>query len=296
MSFSIVELGPNSASISVTSESQDTIRATLINWYSQHGWQLYDSYNDGSSNRCFILRNLCAGGITYKYAQFVISASIRMEVYENWNPVTRTGTNRGQVVYDHSCPVSSVRLYVFASQKHLGLMSQVSTTYSDPSFIFEAKRENPSDINEAGGYPAFFITSVSRLINNGGAPCPQSFPRTIAGVGASAGAASAIRSKFLFESGRSDVWTTKYYPVRSDTMLDVAETPSVFPFWNTTGMVHPTQYMGRVYAVKIIPRNFGNMLDTVNIKCDADGLTDPNGSDVQHFILTNDFSRIAVPA
>lgn len=297
MAISILDLGPNSASLTISSAPASAVRDAMVDWYTQHGWSLYDSYGDAWGSPFFVFRNLCAGGAAYKYVRFEITSIIRIEVYESWNSTTHTGTNKGQYSgsHDHALSLTSSRIYLFASSKHIGIMTLVTTTYSDPAFIFEVKRENPSDQNEATGYPAYFVTSASRLVIHGGTAYPHSFPRTIGGVGAAASALSSIRSRLLFDTGNAYSGTSKYYPTRTDTSSDIAETPSIFPYWAPTDASFPTQFMGRVFAVKIIPRDFGSMLDTVNIKCNAEGLSDPNGTDVQHFILASGQARIAVP-
>lgn len=297
MTVSITALGANSAVLTLTGETQDGFRVAISDWYSTHGWTQHDSFINGGGDRCLVMKAPCAGGIAQKYVQFVITgAAINVFPYEAWNAVTHVGTNQGLTANNgaQAITLSSCKLYLFATNRYLGIMSLNGVTYSDAAFVFEVKRENPNDMDEATGLPAFYSTTITRSVLYGGAYNSAAFPRTVSGAGNVANKYSMSRSKNHLITG-NDGSTTAIYPARTDTALDVADTPVMYPLggWATT---HRHQYMGRVYGLKTLPRDFGSMLDTVNVKCNSEGMTDALGTDVQHIILSNTYCRIALPA
>lgn len=298
MTITVADLGPNSASLTITNETMDTVRQAVSDWFTAHGWTAHDSFTDGNGYRIVVLKSLCVGGVAFKYVSIRIgTADIYILPAENWNAVTRTGTNPASMSPSASQTFSLVssKLYLFASPRYIGLMVLVGTTYGDPTFVFEVKRENPSDLDEATGFPAFFGTTCSRATLHSGIHNSTSFPRTRNGTGNAASFYGGLRSRLNFTTGNGGPDGTGFiYPARTDTMLDVADTPICYPYVSNSH-TNSSQFMGRVYGVKILPRDFGNQLDTVNIKCNAEGMTDVSGTDVSHFILANTAGRIAIP-
>lgn len=291
MTINITELGPNSCSMGIVSDTHVNVRNAIQTWLSQHGWETFDVWGTGT-NSYLSVRALTNQGGAYKYMNFDVRYNnyIDVTISEARNAVTHTGTNT-QIFANYSqyCYITGAStLYLFAAQKHFGMFTLNGASYSVPIFVLEGKREQVGDTD--AGYPSFFATMVGPLAGSQVADRYVAFPRNVEGVSATAaGNGATIRSRNGFSSPSAGI-----YPAQNANIVNCADSPIIHPK-TTNSWVGYNQYLGRIFGVKTLPQSFGAMMDNVMIRCNADGFTDPSGDEVDHFILADGPYRVALP-
>lgn len=288
MAIQLTELGPNSCVINTNNEPNSGVNlmALITTWLSQHGWELFDPVSN--VNRVFRAQN--ADGVTYKYVRIDVSTSnstIYLYHYESWNATTHAGTNLNPISINATSTHQSFSLYLFASARHIALMPKYNGTFGHCLMVLEHSRDN--QVPSVLAYPPVVATygdgAVMRNSNNYG------FARSSSGV-------AGVGNDYAYFSPIHCTVAGSDYPIDSFTSAASVKGFSTIDLWaRFTNAV--SEHRGRIYGLKIGSANFGSHLDTVTIKCDANGFTDQNGQDVEHFILTPisyPSARFALPA
>lgn len=288
MTITVKTLGPNSAMLDVRNETALTIADAVAAWYVQHGWELHDSYLPDVGNRKIVLKALCANGINYKYVMLTFRGTYFLfEIAEAWNATAHTGTNVvSPANYVTQIDPLLTKIYLFAGPRYLSIFVFQGTSFSWPLFCNEAKHESVSSVDRT--YPSFFTTSLQNYGDSANGVKPYLFPRTKLGVGNEYSYSGCLFSKNLINF-RGQM----YYPQMNAARDNCADSPIIHPVREETGAT--IQNCGRVFDLKTLPSAYGGNLDTVVVKCDAEGFSDPNGTDVEHFILANVRVRVAIP-
>jgi hypothetical protein len=306
MTTSITKLGDNAQRISYTSntsiaEMQTALDTVMV----AQGWELFDAAA-GASARCY-RAPIADGNMAFKYMvlDFGTANYMLCKVYEAWNATTHVGTNMA-VVGDNTQYNQQVSLsaggvmWVFANARYAAFFSRTSTlVYGDSqtgSFTgcFEISRDNPEEV--PGSYPAFAWVNGGLAIGynaSGTQLCCFSLPRTVAGqVGNNAYLGNSIATLV----GRTTTANGTAAPLwqQIPTAVNVLSTSGA---WNAfTPYAVTAQYSGttasaqvlrgRFYGLKVLPRNIGSGLDSINLKVDSNlFLDDAQVAPKQHLIL-----------
>ena len=163
----LTTLGPNSAIINYSSESNVVVSNAIRNWLIEHGWTLHDQV----STSVFVLKAPNLDGVTYKYVYFGVNGNVYIRAFESWNATTHVGTNgtypAGGITSDslavqtnHS--TVSGKIYIFATARYLVLLAELTSGGGgsglsngvSPLGVFEFTRDDPDD-TVALGLPCY---------------------------------------------------------------------------------------------------------------------------------------------
>lgn len=298
-------MGSNSCYIAYdTSDTVTTLMTAITTWLTANGWNAYDTI---STSRV-IFNSFNDDGVTVKYLEInCSSSSITCNIYETWNATTHVGTNLSSNISNtmsHSCGSGGTgQVFLYATPRYMTIQIKYGTTYSQSWGVYEIFNDNAQDNSSVPPYVSF-----STSIGTGVGVCYVAPCRTRNGLlSGSAAESSGLIWAFgqlkrtAYNSGNqynSMFWPTAVNPWSGKAL---ASTPSVFmdAYYGSSayGQDFSTNvdFRGRLYGIKMISQNVGASQDIIPIKCDSNGMTDPNGTAVNHHILGFLNYRIAVP-
>lgn len=235
------------------------------------------------------------------------------ECYVNGIANSSSNTTAGQY-YDLT---NGGYFYLFANARYFVVYGKRIgvTTYGNvaqsPTGIFEIA----NDYGETGGYPLFCLLCLNLLLDGGTHPgigfnSPSytfnhfSVPRNTDGTTAAAAEGKCvILTPFggMFKSAPDTSRSPLYY-ISTNCFVPTTNNPwTSKPFSGNliagkvryssslsqvNGLGYPLDILrGRIYGIKMLNSNAGQILDTCSIKVDAQGFQDYNGSDATHHIL-----------
>lgn len=299
MSIIVTELGPNSCSIKVQDEGTNPVNIlnALVDWLLQHGWEMHDNW---ASNKK-VIRAINADGVTYKYVLLDYSVSyayLAVNLYESWNATTHAGTNpAGTYRISGGQDAYAFSLIVFATNRYFGFFNKNPITIGGFQLIGEHSRDNQNA--QVLSYPPTYFTSSLGIVINANTSGFM-FPRSSIGVAGSYHGytyLSNVQSIFYYDRYRSGKGPAFVLPSQyKDGNINAFSTIDLYAYFDNDG---DNEHRGRVYGLKIGPMNFGTLMDKVKINCDSNGFSDPNGQEVDHYILvepTYSDRRFAMPA
>lgn len=289
----VTELGPNSCAINVVTETSNVaLMDAMTTWLLNHGWELHDNWT--TTKRVF--KSLNVDGTTYKYV-LVDMQSIATVIYfyiaEAWNATTHTGTNVNVAQSYNTATISyNCTIYLFATSKYIVTFSKISNVFSNAIIVAEHIKDNT--VPKVTAYPSYIVTSSDGLSATSGG---IGWTRTSLGTGATANASYAYFSNTMsrispLTGGNNSSIDSGFSTAQA--AMNAFATPDLYATFTDTRAEH----RGRLFGIKCGVANFGTMLDRISLKCDANGFTDNNGVDVEHYIIvpaTLTSHRIAIP-
>lgn len=297
----VTSLGSNSCRIDYpVAATLANLMDTVETWITAHGWAVYDA-SAGTSAKAYRALNL--DGSTYKYIVLDYSASgyIKMKVYESWNSGTHAGTNLAfqsdGANYCQRVNLSAgATLYLYAQAAYLlstNVISGVVGSSTGNAFCgcVEVTRDNPED-TVAAGYPCFgwvngyfifapvycFISPRLRDGTTGANAGSYNFVSTILGFSGFMGEAGSPASMYKYMPSFVNAWSAKNWALEmrvGKLMTDGGYT------WSTS-----PEIKGRLLGLKLITKSTGTQGDAIQIKVDATGFPDPNGTLTDHWVLS----------
>lgn len=269
--------------LSALSASCDKANSILISTVAP-GWTLVDQ----SAPQGCVISAPDADGLTTKYARIYSVGSSYIDVmgYENWNPITHTGTNPtlnlGGTNIDPGWTINTVNTFwIFATPRSF-YISDITTKGAG---LFEFTRE--CEYLKGTTYPCFITSSFHGIHSNGGQTAfisgqlgaPSFMPR-MKNLGASGdimAAADIISTASItvknFHTG-SVTYVTVGAPVAALRNANDVLYHEVRPIWISTcnRSTTPVGYgygrqviIGRLYDIQEITIGAGNSFDTLQI-------------------------------
>lgn len=307
MTITVNSLGDNSAAISYSAGStQAEIASSLRTTLSSLGWEVFDEISEAET----VFRAINKSGVGYKFARVAVETSlVVLQSYEDWDAEASQGNNLAYVPnnnFHQKCDLTNGgSLFVFASARWLALLSRVGSDdwgcSQDKTFtgIFEVAKDNPEEV--AGDYPLGFWTTGAMLVGSEGYSSNQgrcgALPRTGAGQeGANAWYYSSIATLVGRSTGSNAYAMYQHIPNGTNPMSPTSAGQIFTPYY-----VESTDWVrGRLYGIKVLPRNVGSIMDKINVRVNSDMFFDAAGSATHlHHVLTayvsNYQPRFAIP-
>jgi len=309
MAVTATVLGPNSKALVFANTTGAEILQAISDTLTAAGWTVWDQV----STTNVVFRSKCYDNVNYKYAQVLYSASNAMylNVFENWNTTSHSGTNQvyldgSGTLYQLSISLTSMTINVFCSARYLYLqLNNAFTTRNDGAGLFEFTRDNPAD-TPALGVPNFFMTTGMHLRADVLDSNTQYFstvggvPRNRAGlVGKPAAMGNALISPngIVGSIGGSNYSGTAH-TIYSGSLGAMVSTPNFVTTASNLSNLVATKaspgvdataasfdWRGRVFGLKTLPTGLGVYGDILPVTCDANGFSDPSGTPVSHIVI-----------
>lgn len=280
MSFTSLQLGSNCTQLTFTNTTVTEIFSAISGLLTSAGYVVHDPI---STTRAVFKTNYYDSTVA-KYIEVNVSSatSILISAWEAWVAMTHTGTNMACAnlqasSYATITTAATMVLYVWANPQFVYLLTNMASNPTGGG-VFEFMRDTGED---ASLTPAF-VTTHAALCGMTALQYVGGVPRARNGVlGSSATSWSALTSVLGVLGGTP---TTLAQP---GNMTAVGFFPVVTPvYWSKFDYSNTaSEYRGRVFGLKMIPRNYGVIGDISSVNCDSDGFTDPTGTAADHFIV-----------
>lgn len=314
MTVTTTALGANTKQISISGELdsaaiQSAVHAAII---ADGWWTLYDDVH----NSFKVYRAINADATSYKYASIsidVMKQKIWLQVWENWNTTTHSGTNQAFDAYGgyyQTYTFNNSDIVVFVHPRYLGLHSYIRSVPGPwPVFCVETTRDNPQD-TAAAGYPCwgFFTPSmVTQLAPIGSGSVAASvnteqfsYPRIRDGstgrtaaqrAGVSAGGARVIsRGQFETTGGSYRVTAQNVHP--NGGLSALMAPANVNPWDSTQALIYAPRVwsglvtlQGRMHAIKASRIVGGALMTTVPVPVDTSDMFSSTGTSKDHYVI-----------
>ena len=296
-------LGTYTKQVSVYGATEfDAIIAAVDQAIVDLGWEVYDTKYRMAVTKVY--RKLNKDATTYKYTIFIWDKSRRRVTQtscESWSLATQTMTNETYSIRgshgQHGITFTNCEIYVFGSDRYLGLLTSINNSYSPWSMCAESEREDSAD-TVAAGYPCWGMTYGNTFLAlnyyNAGRFDPFTYPRSPNG---STGAIAACHMTQVTSVGAFGQLgkAAKY----GDAINAGNAVPRKMKHsWNTsktliTHLKHTQQIWaadatlanwGRVYALKAAPCQ-GKALTKVSVPIDSDFWVSSSDTPANHWVL-----------
>lgn len=298
MAITTTTLGPNSGQIEYDPGS---ILADIItaceNFIATHGWDLFDD-NAGPNAKAF--RAYDKLEVIYKYVvvDFNNSGYVLLRTYESWDKDNHTGLNLAFSSDDNNSNQkinlsSGGSLFILSNPRWLIMESDILGDWGSLGGhawcgCIEITRDNKEDIPERG-IPPFAWINGAKLVNN--LAYMIGFVRL---KGGQTGGTAALHT----------VVSTGWHLGDYDNGIKLADTlPIVKSAWSRkyqaftlkVGAPFYGDYRGRLYGVKVTnipdPVEKLELMDSCKVKVNSDYFEDPAGTNVEHWILTENVTK-----
>lgn len=287
----ITELGPNSCAINVIGEANlNNLANEITTWLAAHGWELYDNWQATKK----VYRAVCADGTTYKYAilDMTTPASVYLNIAESWNATTHVGTNvNTNASYCSTAVTTNSTVYLFASPRYFAFLTKVNGAFNNTIMVLEHARENT--IAKVLAYPPFIATATDGMTTVAGVGISRSSLGTAAAANANYALISPMSCRLHPAMGNNYQFVESGY-LETKGVLNAFCSYDFYASFSNARLEH----RGKLFGIKVGPANFGTVMDRISLKCDANGFSDQDGSDVEHFIIpsgTWGYTRFAIP-
>lgn len=298
-----LSIGPRSKKVSVYGATEfDAIIAAVDQAIVDLGWEVYDTKYKMHVTKVY--RKLNKDASTYKYTVFIWDKSlrrVRQTSCESWSTSTQTMTNETYSLRgshgQHGVTFTNCEIYIFGSDRYLGMMTCIDGSFSPWSLCAESEREDPAD-TVGNGYPCWGMTFGNTFMGlnyfNTARFDHFTYPRAPNGATGAAAACHMTQVTSVGAFGQLG---------RAAKYGDVVQGGNSIPrkmkhAWNTSKtfvshLKHTQQLWaydaslsnwGRVYGVKAAPCQ-GKALARVSLPIDADMWVTSGGTDTEHLVL-----------
>jgi len=316
MAITTTTLGPNSGVVAYTAGSTaDEILAAIRVFAVAHGWTVHHQV----TGQRLVLRARNADGVGFKYLELAYSTSsngsIQMQVWESWNETTSTGTNAANfgttaAYWQRLTLASGGSMFLFVTARYFIMLSRTSdgvfgaATGLSWTGVLEISKDNADEVDGANPIAAWACGPgfVGSLCTSASALHCFSYPRTISGQTAvNASASNTVTTIAGSTSSQSaSARLADQLPAVPNPLSAAGNLFAFTPYAVSSGFGTAANFnvRGRFYGIKLMGKNIGSMLDTVDIKCDSNQFYSPTGVDTKHYVLTESAlgARFAIPA
>lgn len=306
MTITANSLGQNSSALSYTAgTTEDELSNAIKTAFSSLGWEVFDEI---STTRT-IFRALTKDGNSYKYTEINLAGGyIYLSAWEIWDGALSQGTNEtyygGTAAYMQRYDLTNGGdVFLFGSARHMIILSRIAGDVwgnnDDNTFtaVLEIARDNPEEV--AGEYPLFLWTTGNMFVgqkattsNRGRCAMLPRDTQNLTGSNAwdYMGIATVVGS-----THDNAAMLYSVLPSGSNPMSPTGATQVYTPYL----VDRRNRFVrGRVYGLKILPRNIGSVMDKINVRVNNELLYDANGSFTlyHHILATNTAGcRFAIP-